>query len=521
MILMMNFMTQIRWLASRIPACLASFLLFGSAVLGQGDPDPSFRIELGESHDRWLGGESEVDVFLHAADPGIEFGSFDFTFAYHGAALIFQKATAGELMTECGWEYFAYAHEPAGEWATMDPISLVRVVGVADIAGSSGGSYVPNCPDPSELPKTLLRLAFRVAANCDYECVAYPVRFYWTECFDNTIQSRDGTALYLSRRVFDQRFAGEPLAETEITGDGNQSFPSYIGAHDNCLLEFDPESVVRGIDFGNGFVDLICADTLCVVNYWGDINQNQITPEVADLIMFRNYFLEGLAAFGAHVEHSVTVSDVNRDGITLSVADLQALARVTVGFGSPDYGQWKSVPVTATLTHRRGELSVDRKMAAAFIVVSGRQTPRLTADVEMQYGFDGDNTRILVFDPSATATFVGEFLRVGGTLISAEFAGLTGETVELKVVPSSFMLGQNYPNPFNPMTAIDFVIPGGGAWKLDIFNIAGQKVQTFSGVLESDSGRIEWDATDLPTGVYYYRLRAGQNSVARKAVLLK
>ncbi len=514
---MMILMTQIRRLIARAPACLASFLLLATAGWGQIE-DPAFQIRTDYSEDCLLGGDCEVDVFLHSADPEAEFGSFDFTFAYHGAALIFQKASVGELISDCGWEYFAYVYEPATEWGTASPMSLIRVVGVADVDGTSGGSYIPGCPAAEELPLVFLRLSFRVPLDCRFAYQGFPVQFYWTDCLDNTIQNRDGTVLYLSQRVFVSSYWTDPFTGDEMTGDGSQTFPSLRGAHDNCLLEFESGDVYRSIDFENGFVSM-AGDAVCLEPS-GDINVNGIGPEVADVVMFQNYFLQGLAAFGDNPEWSVYQSDVNHDGIALSVADLQHLIRL-IARGGPDPRAGKTAPLTVALTQAGKSLRVDRAMAAAYIVTAGRSTPLMKADMEMRYNFDGRNTRILIFDPAGQGTFSGEFLEIDGHIVSAEFATLESGTVSIDLLPGDFELRQNYPNPFNPMTVIEFSIPGGGSWTMDVFNITGQLVRAFSGVAEADSGRIEWDASDLPSGVYFYRMTAGQNSVSRKAVLLK
>lgn len=93
--------------------------------------------------------------------------------------------------------------------------------------------------------------------------------------------------------------------------------------------------------------------------------------------------------------------------------------------------------------------------------------------------------------------------------------------------PREFRLRQNHPNPFNPETAIGFSIPGRGRVELAIWNLAGQKVRSLlAAVLEPGSHSVPWDGRDdrgreLATGVYLYRLRAGQHVGTRKLLLLK
>jgi hypothetical protein len=89
-------------------------------------------------------------------------------------------------------------------------------------------------------------------------------------------------------------------------------------------------------------------------------------------------------------------------------------------------------------------------------------------------------------------------------------------------VMRTFELHQNYPNPFNPTTRIDFSIPRPSEVSLKIFNVVGEEVATLlSAFLHSGSHSIEWNATGLPSGVYFYRLDVGDFSSTKKMILLQ
>jgi hypothetical protein len=90
------------------------------------------------------------------------------------------------------------------------------------------------------------------------------------------------------------------------------------------------------------------------------------------------------------------------------------------------------------------------------------------------------------------------------------------------LLPVSFALSQNYPNPFNPRTIINYEIPIANFVDLSIYNLLGQKVATLLSKKQL-AGRynIEWDGSDLASGVYYYVLRAGEFLDVKKMVLLK
>ena len=91
---------------------------------------------------------------------------------------------------------------------------------------------------------------------------------------------------------------------------------------------------------------------------------------------------------------------------------------------------------------------------------------------------------------------------------------------ETKNLPLSFQLNQNYPNPFNPSTTISYQLDSPGEVSLEIFNALGQQVATLvDGFQSSGEQTVSWNATSVPSGVYMYRLSAG-NSVLTKLMLL-
>jgi hypothetical protein len=94
-------------------------------------------------------------------------------------------------------------------------------------------------------------------------------------------------------------------------------------------------------------------------------------------------------------------------------------------------------------------------------------------------------------------------------------------------LPGSFALGQNYPNPFNPSTNINYWLPQKAHVEIDIFNILGRKVTT---LVNEDrpvgAHTAEWNGTDgsggrVSTGIYFYRIKAGDFVESKKMLLLK
>ncbi len=102
------------------------------------------------------------------------------------------------------------------------------------------------------------------------------------------------------------------------------------------------------------------------------------------------------------------------------------------------------------------------------------------------------------------------------------FDQTTGIKNETLVTPSTFGLGQNYPNPFNPSTTINFSVARDEFVSLKVFNIAGEEVASLvNEMIPAGSYKVDFNATSLTSGVYFYRLTAGNFVETKKMNLLK
>ena len=101
-----------------------------------------------------------------------------------------------------------------------------------------------------------------------------------------------------------------------------------------------------------------------------------------------------------------------------------------------------------------------------------------------------------------------------------EYFNLSNEVVI--AAPDEYSLNQNYPNPFNPSTKISFQIPVDGAVSLKIFDISGKEVlELVNGNLNAGFHTINFNATGLTSGVYFYKLSAGNFTKVMKMSLIK
>ncbi len=110
----------------------------------------------------------------------------------------------------------------------------------------------------------------------------------------------------------------------------------------------------------------------------------------------------------------------------------------------------------------------------------------------------------------------------GGPIGDLRWAGNAVSVEENEILPTSFNLEQNYPNPFNPTTNISFTIPQAGYAKLVIYDVLGREVAVLiDGQLNAGNHNFVFNATDLSTGIYLYKLTTNEKSLVRKMMLIK
>ncbi|HUV29755.1 MAG TPA: T9SS type A sorting domain-containing protein [Acidobacteriota bacterium] len=480
--------------------------------------DQCVHVQIEKSHNVVQGQFTDLRIFLNGS--GHELGGFNFLVWYDVTALNPALALPGDLLDMCGWEYFTYRFGADGNCESC-PTGLLRLVAIAE---TNNGAYHPGC-FLDGMTGTLATIRFLVSNDRTLEGQFAPVSFFWTECGDNAFSSREGDTLWISRNVY--------TFDLNAITDISYGFPGYFGAPDLCLLGQGPDKPkpARCVDFTNGGVDIVPSDS---IDMRGDINLNGLAYEIADAVMFTNYFTRGPDAFGTgrRVDAAIAASDVNGDGIPLTVADLVYLIRVVVG----DAQQMPKINPNADL---QAEFSVtgnvlcieqsDAPIGAIYVVLSGKVTPRLHENasfMEMQYRHDDSETRVLIYNEKGeTVLGAGPVLELDGRtwIRTIQVGSFDGQVVKAKVkdVPDRFSLSQNYPNPFNPMTVLEYALPVASDWHLVVYNILGQQVENWSGRDEAGYYQIEWDAGRYASGVYFYRLTAGGFSATRKMVLLK
>ena len=464
-------------------------------------------------------------------------GGFDFLIAYDASALTLISAELGEA--DACWEYFTYRTGPWGNCDGACPSGLVRLVAMRE--ANDGPNHPEGCDGADgffDAEAEIAVLKFFVTNDRTYECQYVPVYFYWLECGDNAISDVTGNDLYVSAHVYNINWVVDP---------NNPNAPYYellpcdnppcvitenmhvYGTFTECLtnpLEGKPEPI-PDIDFFNGGVDIACADD---IDARGDLNLNNVANEIADAVLYTNYFIYGPSVFNINLEGQIAASDVNNDGKVLTVGDLVYLVRILTG-DAVAFTKLAPIADEATVRLSNGTVTLDApaEVGAALFVFDGEVTVNNLTTMQATSAFVDGQTRVIVFDTKSNSIAAGsnDVLSIVGdaSLVEVEMADYYGNTINTsvvsKVLPKAYALSQNYPNPFNPTTEIAMSLPEASQWTLDIYNVAGQLVKSFSGYDDAGTVKVTWDANGVASGIYFYKMSAQNFVDTKKMVLMK
>jgi photosystem II stability/assembly factor-like uncharacterized protein len=130
----------------------------------------------------------------------------------------------------------------------------------------------------------------------------------------------------------------------------------------------------------------------------------------------------------------------------------------------------------------------------------------------------GFKIKSLFFVNNNTGWLAGD----NGSIVKSTNAGLTYTNKIIDEIPKTYVLQQNYPNPFNPSSIIGYQLPANNFVKLVVYDITGREVQTLvNGQLRSGTYEVTFDGSGLNSGVYFYKLTAGDFSETKRMVLIK
>jgi hypothetical protein len=410
----------------------------------------------------------------------------------------------------------------------------VRLVGIYD---QNDG---PNHPDlcASEWGQdsiVVANLKFFVTNDRTYECQYVPIGFYWLECGDNAMSDVTGNQIFISKNVYwfnrtdDQYLLLDPDSSPYVAGWQSIPEPFYV----DCGSIADPNKPfpLSAIDFYFGGVDIACADS---IDARGDINLNDIANEIGDAVLFSNYFIYGPSVFITNLQGQVAATDVNNDGKVLTVGDLVYLIRIITGDAAAytklaAYTNSVDVSVQTGITGLTIATNSEVEIGAALFVFDGMGEVVNSTEMDILSANVDGQLRVLVYDidGGSISSGVNEIFNVIGdvTLAHAEIAEYNGSEMivnaSLKALPKNFAVSQNYPNPFNPTTDIALSLPEASNWSVDVYNVNGQMVKSYSGYDNAGVVTVTVDGAGLASGIYFYKATIGAFSEVHKMVLMK
>lgn len=174
----------------------------------------------------------------------------------------------------------------------------------------------------------------------------------------------------------------------------------------------------------------------------------------------------------------------------------------------------KGTAITGLLHHKYAIIDADKASTESRVITGSYNWTNSAETV------NSENT-LIIFDRQIANEFLQEFksryIEAGG---SDAITGISENKINQEM--SAFELKQNYPNPFNPSTTIEFRLLEDSYLDIDVYNILGQKIaKLIGGFLKAGAHQITFDARQLPSGIYFYTMRAGNHVYQRKMILLK
>jgi hypothetical protein len=488
----------------------------------------------GEDELVFQGSYTTVPIFAFV--DGQDIGGFEFLLWYDGSALTFIEATLGEYLENCEWEYFTYRKGPFGNCDGECPSGLVRLVGIND--QNDGMPHPMQCAWDWADSIKVADLKFYVTDDRTYECQYVPIGWYWLDCGDNTLADSTGNQIFVSRNVYwydypnDQYTLLAPGDAPHKAGWQSIPAPYYV----DCAEIADPNKPfpLGCVDFYNGGVDIACANE---IDLRGDLNLNNIANEIGDAVLYSNYFIYGPNVFEVNLQGQVAASDVNNDGKVLTVGDLVYLIRIITNDAFPflklsPYANSVDVNVINSVNGIAVNTNSSSDIGAALFVfdVNVGVEPVLVANnMDILSNYENGELRVLVYDIGTNYIPAGNnelfTVNADAVLTQADVIDYNGADLSvnayIKALPKDYEVSQNYPNPFNPSTDIMLSLPEASDWSIDIYNVNGQMVKSFSGYANAGVVTVTWDATGMASGIYFYKATIGDFTKVHKMVLMK
>jgi hypothetical protein len=387
----------------------------------------------------------------------------------------------------------------------------VKSVVTAFVVKDTTFPILPPTPrNMSAVTDSLGNYQLRVIGGFQYVVYAKPFnRNYYPEFWDNKRTFQEADRILVNSNVENINFVLEqkPVYNNGIAGlvkDFNNGNPveAVVSVFKLNNGRFKPFKSTRTDSLGNYLVENLEPG-------------NYIVFAKPQLPYLPGYYKADTVAFRWRDADTVVVSE---NGIVENI-NINLVTRPDTGFakisgyvrtvnGDPVSGavvltyNLNGEVVAYSISSNDGSYQIENLVAGDYtLVVDATEYENASSDnsVSLNYGSNPSTTKDLYLNPESTT-------------------GVKSNSP----VPSSYSLSQNYPNPFNPSTQIRFTIPEKTNVKLEVYNLIGQKVADLvNSELSAGEYSITFNASGLSSGIYLYRLQAGNFSSVKKMILMK
>lgn len=458
----------------------------------------SIIVDMDDSLPIWPGYSDWMPITMSSGTTCI--GGFEFTIVYDPTILQILNVRKEAAIEHGEYWFVNYSPTITPGCPPGSPSAAVKITFINDLNNQVPAPPVCNLPDNTPIfsIKWYVKPDFNYPSNfcipiCFYMCE--PMNYRWNAVTDET---------------------GMNVWKTEGCDDAYLS-TSYLDLNCGNIKIQSAGSVVRG-----------------------DVNHNSQAYEIGDAVLLANYLMDPatypLDAWQLHA------ADINADGALATIADLIMLINVVNGTIPAPGGKLNplDIPVTITMpANASGNTNVTVNSSSAIggalvrINHAGVELGTPTADnMTLIYADKNDVMTVVVYDGSIpagnhtlfTVPVIGSGLLTFGDVDVSDNIGhtLTATAKLGEALPTSFSVAQNYPNPFNVKTSISFALPNAADVKITVYNVAGQVVQTINaGHMDAGINSVIWDASNVGSGIYLYKVDAGEFNKTMKATLLK
>jgi hypothetical protein len=210
--------------------------------------------------------------------------------------------------------------------------------------------------------------------------------------------------------------------------------------------------------------------------------------------------------------------------------DIALFPSDTVRFGSVDSAGTTTLPLKIYNRGGRDTLRVTRATITSSVSTNFSITPNPTTSLPIKVAYGDSTTVTVTFHPTRTGVFAGSLTLQSNTPaphnnMSVGLQGLgviTAVDDPNNMLPEHFALSQNFPNPFNPTTEINYSLPVASHVRLTVYNVLGEEMAVLAnGMTPAGVHAVTFDASKLPSGMYFYRMEAGSFTAIHKMLLMK